>query len=112
MSKLKIGNNEYTIKETSITDTNLGEDNRGRIWYEKLSIYLDKELPNSLKIQTAYHELAHAICEESSFNGMLMEKLGDNGYEIFINSLGSTIMNFVYDNNLEQFKKSLTKESK
>lgn len=112
MTKLKIGNNEYTITETLITDANLGENSRGRIWYEKLSIYLDKELPKSLKVQTAYHELAHAICEETSFNGMLMEKLGENGYEIFINSLGSTIMNFVHDNNLEQFEKSLTKESK
>lgn len=112
MTKITIGANEYSVTPTTLSNDNLGKDNRGRIWYERLEIYIDKDLPKTLKIQTVYHELAHAICEETSFNDMLMEKLGDNGYEIFIDSLGKTVMNLIHNNDLNQFEKSLTKESK
>ena len=46
------------------------------------------------------HELAHGICEETSFNSMLMDKLGENGYEIFIDSLGKTIYNMIHMNDM------------
>lgn len=100
MSSITLGNVNYDISLTTQSNAELGEGNRGRIWYEKLTMYIDKNLPEELKIQTLYHELAHGICEETSFNGMLMDKLGENGYEIFIDSLGKTIYSMIHMNDM------------
>lgn len=110
MPSVNLGNVNYDVVLTSKTDSNLGEDNRGRIWYEKLSMYIDKELPNELKIQTFYHELAHGICEETSFNGLLMDKLGDNGYEIFIDCLGKSIYNLIHNNDMNKLEEIFKKD--
>ena len=110
MSKLNIWNFSYDINTTSQNNAELGEDNRGRIWYEKLTIWVDKELPNELKLQTLYHEIAHAMCEQTSFNGMLMDKLGDNGYEIFIDSLGKVLYDIINKNNMKTIERKVLKD--
>lgn len=102
--KVKIGNVNYKIEMTTSADKDMPKDTRGIIFYEQLRILLDKELPNELKEQTLYHELSHAICEQTSFNNMSMEKLGDNGYEIFIDSLGKILYNFIHNNDLQKLE--------
>jgi hypothetical protein len=107
MTKLTHGNVSYDIKATTQSNAELGEDNRGRIWYEKLAIWVDKELPDELKLQTLYHEIAHAMCEQTSFNGMLMDKLGEHGYEIFIDNLGKVLYDIVKKNNMKAIEKEI-----
>lgn len=107
MTKLTLGNVSYDIHTTTQNNAELGEDNRGRIWYEKLAIWVDKELPAELKSQTLYHEIAHAMCEQTSFNGMLMDKLGDNGYEIFIDSLGKVLYDIIHKNDMKTIEKKV-----
>ena len=92
----------YNIELVSKLDKEL-DGNRGIILYEELKILLDKDLPPELLILTAYHELAHAICERTSFNSMLEEKLGENGYEIFIDNLGRIIYNLFSNNDINLF---------
>ena len=96
----------YNIELVSKLDKEL-DGNRGIILYEELKILLDKDLPPELLILTAYHELAHAICERTSFNSMLEEKLGENGYEIFIDNLGRIIYNLFSNNDINLFNKLL-----
>ena len=110
MKKLKIGNVTYDLKLTTQRDSDLGDDCRGKIWYERLLISIDKELPTELKVQTFYHELAHAICEETSFNGMLMDKLGDNGYEIFVDNLGKAVYNISHNEDVKKIEDFLTEK--
>lgn len=92
----------YKVKLTTQNNSELGSDCRGKIWYEKLKIFLDKNCATELRMKTFYHELAHAICEGTSFNNMLMEKLGDNGYEIFIDKLGEQVYNYIHKNDLNE----------
>lgn len=105
--EIRINDLTYHVNMVTQSDPMLGEDTRGKIWYERLLIFLDKELPNDLKVQTFYHELAHALCEETSFNDMLMDKLGDNGYEIFIDNLGKNIFKFYHQNNIKKIEQDI-----
>ena len=92
---------EYKLKLTTRTNAELGENCRGKIWYEKLKIFLDKENAPRVRLYTYYHELAHAMIESTSFNDMLMEKLGDHGYEIFVDKLGEAVYNYVNKNDIQ-----------
>lgn len=108
MIDVNVGENVYNIHLVSKKDKNLGEDCRGKIYYEDLDVYLDKDLPKTRIVQTFYHEMAHAMCDETSFNNMLMDKLGDNGYEIFIDNLGKAIYSLIHTNNLDMIEQSLS----
>lgn len=103
--KVKVGNVNYEIEMTTSLDRDMPRDTRGVILYEQLRILLDKELPDELIEQTLYHEISHAMCEQTSFNNMLMEKLGDNGYEIFIDSMGKILYNLIHNNDLRKLEK-------
>ena len=94
----------YKVKQTTQNNSELGSDCRGKIWYEKLKIFLDKDCNVQIRMKTFYHELAHAMCESTSFNNMLMEKMGDNGYEIFIDKLGEAVYNYIHKNNVDEIE--------
>lgn len=111
MTGLNLGNNTYNIIMTTQSNAELGENNRGKIWYEKLNILVDKELPDTLKIQTLYHEIAHGVCQETSFNDMLLTRLGDNGYEIFVDNLGKALYDLIHKNNLIQIENEVKGEN-
>lgn len=102
MDKIELGNVNYEINLTDKLNEKLGEDTYGKIWYNELKMFLDKNLPQDLIIQTFFHELAHAICQETSFNDMLMDNLGDNGYEIFIDNLGKRLYDIIYKNDVKE----------
>ena len=102
--EIKLDNVSYELEMADKKSKMLGDDNRGICYYELASILINKDLPNDLKIQTFYHELAHAMCESTSFNNMLMEKLGDNGYEIFIDKLGEAVYNYIHKNNVDEIE--------
>lgn len=101
---VKVGGVNYGIKMVDKNDADIGEGNRGLCYYEELMIKLDKTLPKDLLAQTLYHELSHAICEQTSFNSMLEDKLGDNGYEIFIDNLGKVLYTLFHRNNMKMIE--------
>lgn len=109
--KLKLRNVNYDIKMTTKLDKDL-DDARGKIFYEELKILLDKDLPNDLKIQTLYHEIAHAICDQSFFNDVLLEKLGDDEYEIMVDSIGTLLYDIIHSNNMFDVEEFVLKNSK
>lgn len=94
----------YKLKLTTRNNSELGENCRGKIWYEKLKIFLDKDNAPRVRLYTYYHELAHAMIESTSFNDMLMEKLGDHGYEIFVDKLGEAVYNYINKNNTQEIE--------
>ena len=51
----------YKVKQTTQNNSELGSDCRGKIWYEKLKIFLDKDCNVQIRMKTFYHELAHAL---------------------------------------------------
>lgn len=108
--KVILNNVGYNIIPTDKTNKDLSENNRGIIYYEDLNILLDKNLPSELLIQTLYHEVCHAICEQTSFNNMLGDKLGENGYEIFIDNLGKLLYDIIHKNDMKKIEKELLKE--
>ena len=110
MKKISVGNVSYDVKMTNQKDSDLGDECRGKVWYEKLLVTLDKELPDDLLIQTFYHEIAHVLCESTSFNIMLMDKLGDNGYEIFVDNLGKSLYNLIHNQDMKNYEQLLLKE--
>lgn len=101
---VKVNNLDYKLKLTTQNNPELGKDARGIIHYEQLKIFLDKNCATQLRIKTFYHELAHALCEASSFNNALMESLEDDNYEIFIDNLGLAIENFIHNNNIAEIE--------
>lgn len=109
--KVKVGNVNYDIELTTKLDKDMVEDSRGCILYEELRILIDKQSAKELKEQVLYHEISHAICEQTSFNNMLMEKLGDNGYEIFIDSMGKVLFNLIHNNDLKKLEKFVKGET-
>lgn len=100
-TKVTLDNVTYNIDLVNKLNKDL-DGNRGIIFYEELKILLDKNLPSERLIQTFYHELSHAICEQTSFNTMLEEKLGDNGYEIFIDNMGKVLYSLLHQNNIQE----------
>ena len=102
---------DYKVKLTTQNNSELGDGCRGKIWYEKLKIFLDKNSAPKVRLLTFYHELAHAMCEATSFNNMLEEKLGDNGYEIFIDKMGEVVYNYIHNNNVEAIEKFVIGDS-
>jgi len=59
--------------------------------YERRKIFVADDLEGETKNHTLKHEMAHALIEETHFNGVIKEKLGDY-YEVFIDSLGRVLM--------------------
>ena len=115
--KVKLDNVNYTIEMTDKTNKDLGDNTRGIVYYEDLKILLDKNLPDDLIIQTLYHEISHAMCAQTSFNDMLADKLGDNGYEIFIDNMGKLLYDIIHNNDMKTLerkalKKNVTKVNK
>lgn len=100
----------YKLKLTTQTNPELGKDARGIIHYEKLKIFLDKKCAEQLRVKTFYHELAHAFCESTSFNNSLMDLLGNDNYEIFIDKLGEVVENFVHTNDINLIENFVKKE--
>lgn len=100
----------YKLKLTTPNNPELGKDARGIIHYEKLKIFLDKNIAEELRVKTLYHELAHAFCESTSFNNMLMDKFGNDSYEIFIDKLGEVIEKFIHENNIDVIENFVKKE--
>lgn len=101
---VKVGGVNYSIKMVDKNDDDISEGNRGICYYEDLLIKIDKTLPKDLLKQTMYHELSHAICEQTSFNSMLEDKLGENGYEIFIDNMGKVLYTLFHENNLKMIE--------
>jgi hypothetical protein len=109
--QITINNLDYDVQMSDKNDKDIGDGVRGIILYEELIIKLLKTLPDELKVETLYHELCHALCEQSSFNNMLMEKLGDNGYEIFIDSLSKALYTLVHKNDLKKLENFISEDS-
>lgn len=100
----------YKLKLTTPNNPDLGKDARGITFYEELKILLNKKCATDLRIKTFYHEIAHALCESTSFNNILMEKLSDENYEIFIDQLGESIQMFFHNNNINELENYIKKE--
>lgn len=111
--KVNLGDINYDIVMTDKLDKDLcGEStNRGICYYEELRILLDKELPDDLKVQTLYHELAHAILEQTSFNSMIEDELTGPMYEVLIDNLGKSIASLVHKNDLKKLENYVKKGS-
>ena len=45
----------YKVKQTTQNNSELGSDCRGKIWYEKLKIFLDKDCNVQIRMKTFYH---------------------------------------------------------
>lgn len=108
--QIKLNNVKYDIKMTDKTDKDLGDATRGIVYYEDLRILLDKNLPEDLIIQTMYHEISHAICAQTSFNDMLVDKLGENGYEIFIDNMGKLLYDIIHNNDMKTLERKALKK--
>lgn len=102
---------KYSLALTTKNDEQLGSESRGMTYYEDLKILLDKELPKDLRIQTFYHELAHAICDQTSFNNLLLSKLDEDYYEIFIDNLGKVLYNLFHKNDMKKLEKFVIGEN-
>ena len=91
----------YKLKLTTPSNPELGKDTRGITLFEELKILLSKNCAPELRVKTFYHELAHAICESTSFNNMLIDNFSENDFEIFIDQLGEAIQMFIHNNDIE-----------
>lgn len=100
----------YKLKLTTPNNPELGKDTRGITYYEELKILLNKKCANDLRIKTFYHELAHALCDSTSFNNILMDKLSEDDYEIFIDQLGESIQMFIHNNDINVLENFIKKE--
>lgn len=100
----------YKLKLTTPNNSELGKDARGITYYEELKILLNKKCANDLRIKTFYHELVHVLCESTSFNNILMEKLSEENYEIFIDQLGESIQMFIHNNDIKSIEEFIKKE--
>lgn len=109
MVALKLSNVHYDIDLTTKRNKDLGDDCRGITRFEELKILLNQDMPKELIIQTMYHEIAHAMCEETSFNDMLMDKLGDNGYEIFVDMMGRLLYDIIHNNDMKKIEENIMK---
>lgn len=101
----------YKLKLTTPNNPDLGKDARGITLFEELKIFLNKKCASELRIKTFYHELAHALCESTSFNNMLMEKFSDDDFEIFIDQLGESIQMFIHNNDINSLEDYIKKEN-
>lgn len=101
---VNVGPVNYEVIKTDRLDEDLGDD-RGIILYEDLIIKIEKEMPKDLKIETIYHELSHAICEQTSFNSIIEKKLGNAMYEVFIDNMGKALYNLTHNNDLKKLDK-------
>ena len=101
---VKVNGVNYKLKLTTQNNPELGKDARGITYYEELKIFLDRKCANDLRVKTFYHELAHCLCETTSFNNQLMDKLSDENYEIFIDQLGEAIQMFIHNNDIKDLE--------
>nr|DAJ42500.1 MAG TPA: SprT-like family protein [Caudoviricetes sp.] len=109
--KIKLDNVSYELEMADKKSKMLGDDNRGICYYELASILINKDIPNDLKIQTFYHELAHAMLQESSFNAMIETELTTPMYEVFIDNLGRLVYNYIHKNDLKKLENYILGES-
>lgn len=100
--QVTVTGNEYKINLTTTDDPKLEKDNRGITYLESCEVYLDKELSDSMLIQTLYHELAHIVLENSFFDSLIEEKLGHKIYEIMVDSLGRALQDMTTRNDLNK----------
>jgi Zn-dependent peptidase ImmA (M78 family) len=111
--KVNLGDINYKIIMTNKLDKEISGDepNRGICYYEELKILLDKDLPDDLKIQTLYHELSHAILEQTSFNSMIETELTEPMYEVLIDNLGKAIASLIHNNDIKKLESYVKKGS-
>lgn len=100
----------YKLKLTTSSNPDLGKNTRGITFYEELKILLNKKCASELRIKTFYHELAHALCESTSFNNMLMERFSEDDYEFFVDQLGESIQMFIHNNDINDIENYVKKE--
>lgn len=102
--KINVGRFDYNVQIVNDEHSEL-EDNRGLINYETLNIYINNDSLDERKVHTFYHELSHAICENTGFNDIIMDKLGIDDYECFIDHMGKTLYSVIHNNDLENIEK-------
>lgn len=98
---VNINDLNYRIKLTDKEDGNI-EKNWGMIHYDKLMILLDKNISPERRVKVFFHEIAHGMVEETSFNDALENQLGEEGLEIFVDRLGDVLEKLIRNNDFKQ----------
>lgn len=93
LEKIKIGGMEYQIKEVEFDKTD-DDVILGECRFETEEILINKNLSDSRKEQTIFHEMVHAMLFEAGSNEY------DN--EILVNQLGLIMYQVFKDNDFDQ----------
>lgn len=101
---ININGINYKLKLVAQSNPELGKDNRGITDFEQLKILLGKNYAPDLRVKTFYHELAHALCESTSFNNELIERFTNIEFECFIDQLGEAIQLFIQNNDYKDIE--------
>lgn len=102
MSQVVLNYVPYEVKVQSKHSEELEGDCRGLCDFENTTLYLSSDIPKELREQTFFHELFHAMCDQSGFNNLLIKKLGDTGYEVFTDNMGRLIYELLYKNDIKK----------
>ena len=86
LEKIKIGGMEYQVKEVKFGESN-GDVTLGECHFETAEILINKNLSDSRKEQTLFHEMVHAMLFEAGSieydNEELVNQLGLIMYQVF-----------------------------
>ena len=88
ISKLNLNNKVYTITEKKL------KKNNGYVRNDKLDIKINIELPYNGQVSVLYHELVHAMLDNSGLTHMLKPKLE----EAICNAIGNGIADLISNN--------------
>ena len=88
---VKVGAHTYTIKEVDNLDGVMGMQEN-----IKLKIQIDKDLPQSQKEETFFHECLHGILDISGIN----RDMGTTEEEKLVQAIGHGFYQLLIDNNL------------
>lgn len=88
-----LNNNQWFVNQAATISSTL-DGAYGITNYKTREIMLSAELCRDVKEDTYYHELAHALLEETTFNTVISENMGMY-YESFVQALGNQIRQYI-----------------
>lgn len=85
------------------------QGNLGMCHYDKRSIFVSKDIEHKdMLVDTIYHELSHALLEETTFNTQITNTLGDY-YENFIDLMGQCLRDLCENGEVDKKIKQMIK---
>jgi hypothetical protein len=89
---IKIGERIYDVKETDAVIVVDGEECSGSIEYSKTELLIKRDMSDSAKAQTLFHEIQHGICRHFRMT------FKDFGEEFIVDNLASGWLMVLRDN--------------